>query len=253
METSEGDGECCSVCLEALETRATSETSCKHRFHVECLDRWQLSREENGNVAVCPICRSSLRFIVCRPSWERVEEDTIYGVVGSTASFVSGSAETRWSGAVVGDSTLARRRRYLDCIWTYEGRHHRQSQDWRKRTSRALYRESVRRANHRRAGHDHLPSELEAEGTQTDDYFVDLQPYALPDVEDDSMTDPRPTELLPVDASAAAVEHRTFGYLADFAAANLVRHEEPAPYSTPKNRGERRAQAREAARRAKHT
>jgi len=47
----------CPICLEELRSN-TQETSCHHRFHLECIKTWL----ENNKTA-CPLCRKTIRVV----------------------------------------------------------------------------------------------------------------------------------------------------------------------------------------------
>lgn len=48
-----GDVICCAICLQELEEGAIARTlqSCKHTFHLNCVDQWLVKR------VICPVCR----------------------------------------------------------------------------------------------------------------------------------------------------------------------------------------------------
>ncbi|KAL8136734.1 hypothetical protein V2J09_002735 [Rumex salicifolius] len=83
-------GSDCAVCLSDLEEgeEARRLPNCKHRFHVECIDRW-LSNQSN-----CPICRTEVT------PWAVVDEVAAVGPPveeeGSTKE-LNGSSSSRLS------------------------------------------------------------------------------------------------------------------------------------------------------------
>ena len=49
--------ETCSVCLNTFQEKATIRTlACGHTFHMDCIDRWMVGKEE----PTCPTCRAPL-------------------------------------------------------------------------------------------------------------------------------------------------------------------------------------------------
>ena len=61
----------CSICIENLETGTLFETSCGHKFHIECIFDWLISSDD------CPHCRHVLVDVACysKPDFEIVVEN----------------------------------------------------------------------------------------------------------------------------------------------------------------------------------
>jgi len=68
----------CAVCHEPFDavTRQSMVAQCQHRFHSECLDRWEDTRLTEGHNPTCPLCNGPMyndySTVIWRPGIERV-------------------------------------------------------------------------------------------------------------------------------------------------------------------------------------
>lgn len=53
----------CPICLEPMnDSTQQYKTLCNHHFCIECLDKWNQSKQQNYNL--CPICRQDITTII---------------------------------------------------------------------------------------------------------------------------------------------------------------------------------------------
>lgn len=53
----------CPICLEPMNDSSQQyKTLCNHYFCIECLDKWNKSKQQNYNL--CPICRQDINTII---------------------------------------------------------------------------------------------------------------------------------------------------------------------------------------------
>ena len=74
--------EYCSICLESKHNKRVKYLSCKHSFHVKCINTW-LQKSE-----VCPLCRSTVRKLTL--------EDLISKIINDLFVFHDESSLEEW-------------------------------------------------------------------------------------------------------------------------------------------------------------
>lgn len=61
LEAGGSSGASCSICCEDYAGGDVVRVlPCKHRYHVECIDRWLLSSSDCSRLPACPLCNASL-------------------------------------------------------------------------------------------------------------------------------------------------------------------------------------------------
>lgn len=54
-------GEECSICAENIKDKEMTTTNCGHKFHRNCLAKWNIQQEKLGRVENCPLCRAPIK------------------------------------------------------------------------------------------------------------------------------------------------------------------------------------------------